>query len=163
MDKPQVILYRGIPGSGKTWAIEDWMHTFSQDIHDPSPKPYSADYLFNTPQGYKFDPKRIAEAHAWCFRQYLEDVQLWDKGEYISHFVIDNTNISAFEMAPYIQAANAYGLAHEIITIWSDPIIAYKRNTHGVPLTTIMTMYKRLLQEDLPTFWNHKIILPTEN
>ena len=163
--KPQVILYRGLPGCGKTYSIQQWMLSLKLHPNDPAPRVFSADFFFQKNGKYEFDYRKIGEAHAWCYRQFLDMIIPFDDeiGENISHLVIDNTNICAFEMAPYIQAANAYGLVHEIRTIWSDPVVAAKRNVHNVPATTIFRMYTTLLNEQLPPFWNHKLILPTEN
>ncbi len=77
-------------------------------------------------------------------------------------YVIDNTSISAWEIAPYILAASAFGLDHEIVTIACNPDVAAARNIHGVPAQVVWDMHRRLLTESLPPFWNHKVIFRSE-
>jgi hypothetical protein len=149
---PKVTLLRGISGSGKTTACpcdKDRGCYFSTDD-------------FWKVKNILFDPLRLSEAHGWCFRRYLSGLEnecfriekdqrdLW----------VDNTNISPYEISPYILASQAYGYEHEILTIWADPIIAWRRNKHNVPAHVVLSMYQRLLKEELPTFWKHRVIYP---
>jgi predicted kinase len=152
---PSVVIYRGLPGTGKSYMIED----LRRCIPTQRGLVFSADNFWLIDGQYIFDPKRIGEAHAWCFRRYLEALQ---DGNF-DYYIVDNTNISAFEIAPYIQAANAYGLQSEIITVWCSLETAIKRNTHNVPATSVVSMYQRLLTEQLPPFWKHSVVLNEAN
>ena len=154
--KPLVILMRGLPGCGKSHYIETKLRNSVLTL--PNLEVFSADHFFMVDGEYKFDPKNIGQAHASCFRTYLEFLYDMDIMELPEYVVIDNTNISAYEMSPYIQAANAYGLDHMITTLWYNPTLAAQRNIHGVPSHTIFAMYQRLLKEELPTFWKHRVI-----
>ncbi len=153
-----VYIYRGLPGSGKSTQLNS-NHPKSRKYC----RAFSADYFWIGPQGeYNFDPKKIGEAHAWCFHKYMNKLREMEGFEYpkTSAIVVDNTSISAWEIAPYVLAASAYGFEHEIITVWADPVMCIKRNVHNVPAHVIMAMYQRLLTETLPPFWKHTIICP---
>lgn len=109
----------------------------------------SADDYFGTP--YKFDPAKLGEAHGACFRKVIEALQR--KEELV---VVNNTNTSLVEIAPYMVAAQAYGYEANIISLQIDPKIAAARNTHGTPLATVEKMAERLAKtlEDLPPWWD---------
>lgn len=147
-DKPLVLIVRGIQGAGKTTALENWaldkINTFTY---------HSADQFWQKGDRYEFDPKQLGEAHAWCYKKFLDSITQ----PYKFH-VIDNTNIHTYEVAPYVLAANAYGLRHEIVTLYCDPKIAAARNVHGVPATTVFQKYQDLLKEKLPAHWNHRVV-----
>ena len=156
---PTVRIYRGLPGSGKDYHCTG---TLTTDQGVKLYEMFSAD-LFWGPK-YEFDPKRIGEAHAWCYFSYLQFLHAYkemfdylDK-VHINYLVVNNTNIRAYEIAPYVQAANAYELTHEIITLVCDPKVACERNIHKVPANVIFSMYQGLLEERLPPFWNHTVM-----
>jgi predicted kinase len=109
----------------------------------------SADDFFGTP--YKFDPTKLGEAHGACFRKVIDALQR--KEELV---VVNNTNTSLVEIAPYMVAAQAYGYEANIISLQIDPKIAAARNTHGTPLATVEKMAERLAKtlEDLPPWWD---------
>ena len=151
--KRKVYLFRGIPGAGKGFTIKKLQKTKNLSI-------YSADFFFEENGVYKFDHTKLRDAHSFCFKSYLADCyDLLRTGD----IVVDNTNIRAWEIAPYIQVANAYGLDHEIITVWCNPIVAAKRNVHGVPADKVLSMYQALLKEELPPMWKYKIVYVEEN
>jgi NEDD4-binding protein 2 len=144
----KVILLRGLPGCGKSAYVKHEMTNI---------KAFSADQFFMKDGEYLFDPSKIGLAHAVCFKDFLTELPIAKPFNY--DLVIDNTNIRAYEMAPYIQAANAYGLEHEIITIWAEPDGCYRRTIHGVPFDKILSMYQAMLTEQLPPFWKHRVII----
>ena len=78
--------------------------------------------------------------------------------------VVDNTNTTNEEIAPYILGAQAFGYTSEIITI--DPSVVHHtkyagRNTHNVSLAVIQAQAKRITERKLPPWWKHKMITPT--
>lgn len=165
MNKPTVQIYRGIPRSGKSTLIHrEIVRSVNAGKRPSSSVVFSADdfWINIKTEAYEFDPKRIGEAHAWCFREFLNTLETLGgySGDYVPDYLfIDNTSIRAYEIAPYIQAANAYGLKHEIVTVLCDPAMATSRNIHGVPAHVIWDMHRRLLTEELPPFWVQKVIL----
>jgi predicted kinase len=113
----------------------------------------SADDYFGTP--YKFDPTKLGEAHGACFRKVIEALQR--KEELV---VVNNTNTSLVEIAPYMVAAQAYGADANIIWLSIPPVIAAKRNVHGVDLSTVIKMNKRLEEtfKSLPPWWDKEVL-----
>jgi predicted kinase len=155
--KPLVIIMRGLPGCGKSYYIDTQLCNSALSSNTDL-EVFSADHYFTDNNGiYRFDPKHLGAAHAACFKSYLDFLAQLDVMEVPEMLVVDNTNISAYEMAPYIQAANAYGLDHKIVTLWCNPKLAAQRNTHDVPNHTILAMYQKLLKEELPPFWKHQV------
>lgn len=149
---PIIRLYRGLPGSGKTRQACYWAVPFSGIC-------ICTDDYFMVGQSYKFDPTLISQAHAHTFRRYLD---LLPQVIGTTRLAVHNTNIRAYELAPYMQAAAAYNHPIEIVTILCDPLVAYKRCVHEVPLEVIFRMHQGLMSEQLPTFWKHTIIPATE-
>ena len=76
--------------------------------------------------------------------------------------IVDNTNLTAWELAPYVRLAELYGYNYQILTFWCDPLVCAKRNVHGVPVDRIFCMNQTLLNEKLPPHWKHRIILNKE-
>ncbi len=123
----KLILFRGLPGSGKSTAAKNFVQRLQSErtnaIH------IEADMYFMQPDGrYKFDATKVKEAHEWCQRTtkvYLNN----------SHIVcVSNTFTQLWEMQPYIDMT-------------ADPII-YRcignyKNIHNVPEDVIAKMRDR--------------------
>ena len=110
----------------------------------------SADFYHLTPGGeYEYRPENAPRAHAQCllkFQKALGDPLTYDA------ILVDNTNTTAWEIAPYYQLAGAYGLDVEVVHVQTPFALCVSRQTHGVPLETMAKMYANLRQE-LPPFW----------
>lgn len=74
--------------------------------------------------------------------------------------VVDNTNIYATEIAPYVLGASAFGGTAVINTLTCDPKIAGARNVHGVPADKVVIMHKAMMEqtEQFPPYWSHMTI-----
>jgi predicted kinase len=146
-----VIVLRGVPGSGKS--------TLAKRLQ-PDPKfIYSADDYFKNPITgiYEFDRNKLGQAHGMCLRRFNFDALLgWNQDV----LVVDNTNTTAIEVAPYAALALAYGHNLKVITILTEVQPAFERNIHQVPLKSIKPMNSRLYQSKnkLPEYWNEVII-----
>lgn len=142
----RIIIMSGIPGSGKSSHVLSLVSEKSVVC--------SADHHFcdNPEHEYRFNPGQLGTAHAKCFRKYLDT--LANPGD-VDCLVVDNTNISELELAPYVSAAAAYGIIPKIITVWCSPEVASKRNTHGVPAASIHRMHQSLQTRLLPAFWRY--------
>jgi hypothetical protein len=73
--------------------------------------------------------------------------------------IVDNTNTTAMEIAPYAQLALAFGHSVEVITVECGINDAVGRNVHKVPRAVIVNQYKRLQDETkkLRPEWNHRL------
>lgn len=87
-----VVLMRGLPGSGKSFLAEQLQHngtTLSTD-----------EYFINYQGQYIFDRNLLQVAHEWNQTRANEEMK---KGT--NPIIIDNTNLEAWEMQPYIMMA----------------------------------------------------------
>lgn len=75
--------------------------------------------------------------------------------------IIDNTNLEAWEISPYIAYANMRELPYMIIEIVvhkQDLARISDRNKHGVLYSGIQKQYEKYMKSNLPPFWNVKPI-----
>jgi len=147
----KVTILSGVPGSGKSHYVKG-LRTDPWLV-------YSADDWFMSSGSYVFVPAQLPQAHGACLRSFVEYVVRGVAGD----MVVDNTNTTVAEIAPYAALALAYGHTLEIITIECDPAIAAARNVHGVPLHAIKAMTKRLAARELPPWWPHTVIPYTQD
>lgn len=97
----EVIVLQGASGAGKsTYAARLVKDAIAAD------KTFtivSADDFFITPtRQYLFDPSRLSEAHGTCFARFLQALT-----QRIDVVIVDNTNTTAVEIAPYMLATSA--------------------------------------------------------
>ena len=131
---------RGLPGSGKsTWIRENLNYGILCVC--------SADDFHMVDSVYRYDPKNIGAAHGACLRKFTE-VLIY--GKKVDNLVVDNTNATAIEIAPYARLCEAFGIEFEIIHLNCSFETAYIRNTHQVPPQTILAMLGNLTTEKLP-------------
>jgi predicted kinase len=148
MSNGTVFILRGIPGAGKSRLTK----RLKKNRKDAAV--VSADDFFVDYDGvYRFDPSRLGEAHSYCLFSFLEWVERRKRT-----VIVDNTNTTAVEIAPYAALALAHGYNVQIITIKANAREAARRNVHGVPVETVLRMAKRLKEETprLPPWWPHK-------
>lgn len=139
-----VIILQGIPGSGKSHL--------AREIAARNPGRtvvVSADDFFELGGGtYAFDVTKLGQAHGQCFRRFLAAIN-----ERVSTIIVDNTNTSVAEIAPYVLGGEAHGYGVEIIRVLCDPEVAAARNTHGVPPAAVVAMAGRIASCQLPPWW----------
>lgn len=154
-----VVILSGLPGAGKTTLARGLTSAF-QKLCGPPPmarlESVSADDEHMKNGSYRFDPARAGEAHRMCLAKYLYHVGTEDTS--LRLVVVDNTNVSPTEIAPYYRVAEAWGWKALIVRLYCEPMVAFRRNVHGVSLATILTMYRQLLTEPLPPYWNYKLV-----
>lgn len=137
-----VIIMSGVSGSGKSTYVK---HNFKGSTV------CSADDFFMRNGKYSFDPNKLDEAHGFCLRKYARALALDEQ-----RIVVDNTNLTAEEIAPYYAMARAYGYEVELVTLWVHAKTA-ERNVHGVPAKSLERMVSKLQDRKLPPFWKVKI------
>lgn len=123
-----VTLMIGVSGSGKSTYIREKL---------PGNTVISADNYFTGPDGvYRFDPRKLGEAHADALRKYLAALH---RGLDI---VVDNTNTNTnlVNLAPYVALAEMVGATVKFIHLDVDPASAAQRNLHMVPADTVAKM-----------------------
>lgn len=154
----KVFILRGLPGSGKsTWAarkLEEYPDHFTR------PRIRSADDYFQTRDGYKFDPTKLQEAHNECLLCYTKDIcDGYYKADKYNQFdiILDNTNTTALEIAPYLRVAQAFGWDVEIVEFPCTLHDSLSRNIHDVPLRTIERMRDRM-EDFLPVSWQQYVV-----
>ena len=141
--RSNVTIMVGVPGAGKSRYAQAIKGAFAVSADD---------YFVGAGAGdYAFDPSKLGEAHGQCLRRYTEALQ---RGE--SQVVVDNTNTTTLEMAPYVSLALAYGYKVDVARVTCDPAIAAARNSHGVPEGAVRAMHDRIeatFAGGLPPFW----------
>lgn len=140
-----IYILQGVSGSGKS--------SIASKLADAD-NICSADDFFMRDGKYHFDPTKLGEAHGACLRKYVSLLLVnAQKGRPI---VVDNTNTTIGEIAPYYSLAEAYGYKPVIITVECDPDEAAARNTHGVPVKVCWEMNRRIMLTNaaLPPWWN---------
>ncbi|XP_008274867.1 breast cancer type 2 susceptibility protein [Stegastes partitus] len=131
-----LILMRGLPGSGKSTMARELLST------GPSGIILSTDDYFAYKDGYHYEPGLLGKAHEWNQRRAKDALH-----DGRSPIIIDNTNIQAWEMKPYVKMALERGYKVDFCepdTRWKfDPYELEKRNKHGVPHEKIAQMLDR--------------------
>lgn len=122
MLNPELVLVRGLPGSGKSTIarnMEGYIHI-------------EADMYFVKKNGYQYDPSKIKDAHAWCQKRAKDALSIK------RNVVVSNTFTRIFEMEPYFEMAKKYGANIRVIEAKGN----YK-NIHNVPEQIITLMKGR--------------------
>ena len=149
-----VIIMQGVSGAGKSTYIKR---------NFPMAKIVSADnYFINSETGdYEFKVGLLGKAHAMCLRSFVEAVTSWDNGAIEDGFVVvDNTNCTTAEIAPYAQIALAYGHSLKVIHLDVDPKTAVARNRHGVEEQHVINMAEKIKNsvKEFPPYWPRESI-----
>jgi len=120
----QIILFRGLPGSGKSSLAESLCK-----------KVFSADMFFEKDGKYNFDASKLPQAHKWC----VESVEqaMFDEVEIIG---VANTFTTEWEMEKYFELAedNDYRISTVIVENRHG-----STNVHNVPQEALDRMKGR--------------------
>lgn len=149
----RIVIMRGLPGSGKTHYVADLVRRNAERLRGTVV--VSADDYFMVDSAYRFDPAKLGEAHAACFRRFVGQLAA-DAHGLSTTLVVDNTNSTAWEISPYVLAASAYApnAEVEIVSVSCDPEVAFARQQHGVPRAAFDAMARRFASiADLPPWW----------
>ena len=134
-----VIIMRGLPGSGKDTYIKNNAKAFPAE-----PVICSADDYFVNNGIYKFDPRGLTMAHHNCMSLFLRS--LAEKKPLI---IVNNTNCELWEFDNYITAAELAGYEWMIVDLYdgiqTNEELA-RRNIHGVPEQGIVNMRQRWMK-----------------
>ncbi|OXB83788.1 UNVERIFIED_CONTAM: hypothetical protein H355_003000 [Colinus virginianus] len=131
-----LVLLRGVPGSGKSYLARMMLED------NPGGVIFSTDDYFYKRGQYHYDADCLGEAHEWNRKRAKEAFEMK-----ISPIIIDNTNIQAWEMKPYVTLAQQFKykvMFREPDTWWKfKPKELERRNIHGVSKEKI----KRMLEQ----------------
>lgn len=155
-----VIILSGVQGSGKTYFLKNQLRQHLGLPDMLSVISCSADDFFLDVEGkYNFDPSKLPQAHAACLKKFVEACQTKQP---VNRWVIvvDNTNSTVAEIAPYYAIAETYGHDVEIVTIECRLELAVVRQTHGVPGYAIGIVAERIRSRVLPPWWKQRSIQP---
>lgn len=120
--KGDLVLLRGLPGSGKSTLGDIILQTSQQQ----KPDVLSADNFFVDDKGnYNFDPSKLKEAHNMCQQKCAERMRLE-----FSRIVVANTFTQEWEMQPYFEMANRYGYRVHCVIVENRH---GSKNIHNVP------------------------------
>lgn len=90
----------------------------------------------------------LGQAHGACLRAAIEALQA---GKSV---VVDNTNTTVVEVAPYVALAQAFSVSDvALLRMNCDPEKAWARNSHGVPRDGVMGQFDRLESFEAPYHW----------
>lgn len=128
----QLIIVRGLPGSGKT--------TFAKALaqkHFQKAALFAADDFFMEGDTYAFDGARLGEAHGWCQRKTLEALQN------STNVIVHNTFVTSKEFDPYLAMVTQAKVDIRVYNVFDGGLCDAKlsvRGAHGVPIGVIGRM-----------------------
>jgi len=132
----KVVILSGVPGCGKSRyaASVAGRIIVSADFHLPK-NPL---------------PEDFGIAHRQCFRDF-DDALRGSKD-----IVVDNTNLTAAEIAPYYTAAESLNIAArvEVRRIHRDLETCWKEQQHHVPFDVWITMAANFKARNVMPWWN---------
>jgi len=117
----QVIIMRGISGSGKTTEANHWARIV------PGAEIVSTDaYMYAG--GREFDHTQLERCHEQCKTDYR--ALLVAKTPLV---IVDNTNTKFSSIVPYVQMADELGYRFTVFQLHVDPKVAFERSVAQGP------------------------------
>jgi predicted kinase len=128
----ELILLRGLPGSGKTTLAKIILQLRSTD----EPEVLSADDYFEDKEGdYNFDATKLKEAHNYCQFRCSERMR-----QQKARIVVANTFTQEWEMDEYFKMAERYNYRVHTVIVENRH---GNENVHGVPEDKLQQMKDR--------------------
>lgn len=163
-----VTIMSGVSGSGKSTEAARRIETYKQTLGENVSYPMlfkqdndahivclSTDHYFMSEEGvYEFNPNHLGIAHGNCLRNFIMSCQ-----DEVEQIVVDNTNCTNEELAPYIAIARAFDYRVEVVTIMCSDLTqlenCFYRNGHGVPYPGVKRMHENLQRryDNFPAHW----------
>lgn len=141
------IIMRGLPNSGKTTLTAKLAPVLDAIV-------CSADHWFYTSDGrYDFVPEELPDAHKHCrtnFRGVLKAGK---------NVIVDNTNLTAAEIAWYYSEAEDAGYDVEIRNVEATfEEILTRTSDKDIPLNVLARMFSTFITEKLPPWWKQTLL-----
>jgi predicted kinase len=140
----KAIIMRGLPGSGKSTLAQSLARHYGGALI------FNADVYHMVGGEYRYDPAKAGWAHSECLRVFTLSVSAGSEV-----VIVDNTNVSGLQIAPYVRVAEAFGYEVSIIEMGCSILDSIERNIHGVPEKTICNMAMHL-SRGLPEGWDKR-------
>lgn len=145
MSQKLAIIMRGLPGSGKSHWIEEYIGALPLELGFRLRRQgiFSTDDFFYQRGKYQFDAKKLSEYHQ---RNLTKFIQALESAEPI--VICDNTNLCHWEYMAYEAAAKALGYQVRLVLV-GDPLdrehqkLCAERNRHQVSFNQIQRMAKQ--------------------
>ena len=154
----QLILTRGIPGSGKSFLAKQTKEKYEQDGH--TCVIFSTDdyWYVDEDHPYEFDISKIGAAHKWNQKRTKQAL-----ANCVNVVIVDNTNTTWKEIKKYAEMGVTHGYEIEILepnTAWAKNVDeCFQRNSHGVPKEVIQKMLDRLQDKAIIEFEIRQLVL----
>lgn len=136
-----LVILQGIPGCGKSWMAD----TLQREQPRGEAVIYSTDEFWYSADGrYNYDPEKITDAHVWN-QSRAQESMIWS----FPLIIIDNTNIKREHAQPYLNLAQAFGYAVQVVRVECPLEVAIARNLERpvdrqVPPAVIIRMYAQM-------------------
>ncbi len=132
METKTLYILRGVSGSGKSTLAR----TLENSLHHA--KSVAADdFWYKLGEGsYKFDIKRLGEAHHWCRERVIGCMEAG-----YTNIILHNTNTSEKEITPYLTMSDRYG--YKIVSLVVENRHG-SNDVHNVPSEVKISQENRL-------------------
>jgi tRNA uridine 5-carbamoylmethylation protein Kti12 len=130
----QLILVRGLPGSGKTTYVKKQME-IGEDLWVCDH--YEDDMFFGDEDNYQWNGNLIRFADEWCFSSTVRALHLG-----VDVVFVSNTFVTNYEMRRYLELVKDISFPNLLIEVHEMPLDDLFPNVHGVPADKIAARRK---------------------
>ena len=128
---------------------------------------YDGDVVILSADDITFDEEgfhigRLGGAHACCMQAFVRILMLEEKDR-PQVLIVDNTNTSAWEIAPYVALAQTFeDVELEVLVFERDWESCLKRTSHGTPAHAVRQQARRLSRtlDEWPAYWPQPTFVP---
>lgn len=154
----RMLILMGLPGSGKSTLASRLLSEALYSAAKPpgltphanlaSARIFSTDDYWLRPDGtYDWNAALLRRAHEWNQGRVASYLEVRSYTVQPTTVIIDNTNVTRAERAPYVELAASYGYGVTIVTPTTEwartPEACFTKTKHGVPLEAILRMASR--------------------